>query len=61
MWLLDWAYSGAYPPAFEAGALHAQIRFSEFNKMLLKCFDWDKEEVRQLNGIGYALTNAAFA
>lgn len=61
VWLLDWAYSGAYPPAFEAGALHAQIRFSEFNKMLLKCFDWDKEEVRQLNGIGYALTNAAFA
>ncbi|KAI1971976.1 hypothetical protein LOZ53_003466 [Ophidiomyces ophidiicola] len=56
IWLVDWADSGAFPPAFERGALAAQVRFPEFNRMMLdRVLPQYFLEERQLHSIGYAL------
>jgi thiamine kinase-like enzyme len=61
VWLIDWAYSGAYPPAFESAALLTQPFFIDFNEMVLSLIPrYPKEEV-QLDSIGYGLTTAALA
>lgn len=35
VWLIDWAYSGAYPPVFESAALSTQPFFTDFNEIIL--------------------------
>ncbi|EEP78419.1 predicted protein [Uncinocarpus reesii 1704] len=60
VWLIDWADSGAYPPAFERAALADQPRFPEFNGMMLERLP--KQELEeQLQSIAYGLTVASFA
>lgn len=61
VWLIDWADAGAYPPAFEPAALGLQLRFSEFNRMVLDVIPGYAAEVKQLHSIEYGLTVASFA
>lgn len=35
VWLIDWAYSGAYPPAFESAALSILLFFTGFTEAVL--------------------------
>ncbi|EAU36807.1 predicted protein [Aspergillus terreus NIH2624] len=61
VWLIDWAYSGAYPPVFESATLSIQPSFIDFNEAVLSRIPRYPEEERQLNSIAYGLTTAAFA
>ncbi|KAJ5118165.1 Aminoglycoside phosphotransferase [Penicillium bovifimosum] len=61
VWLVDWAYSGAYPPVFESAALAIQPFFTDFNKAVLSLIPRYPEEERQLDSIAYGLTTAALA
>ncbi|KAJ5248451.1 hypothetical protein N7489_002218 [Penicillium chrysogenum] len=61
VWLVDWAFAGAYPPAFESAALLAQQFFTGFNEAVLSLIPRFPEEERQLDSIGYGLTTAALA
>lgn len=61
MWLIDWAFSGAYPPAFESAALSIQSHFADFNEAVLSLIPRYPEEEMQLDSIGYGLTTAALA
>ena len=61
VWLVDWAYSGAYPPAFESAALSTQHFFKDFNDMVLILIPRYPTEEMQLDSIGYGLTTAALA
>ena len=38
VWLVDWAYSGAYPPVFESAALSIQPSFTDFIKWCYPLF-----------------------
>jgi hypothetical protein len=61
LWLLDWAFSGSYPPYFEAANLMwggpedfaAGLAESIGSKIYL-------EEIRQLLDIGFALTTGGY-
>lgn len=59
--LIDWADTGAYPPAFERAAIALQYRFPEFNKMMLHVIPEYDIEVQQLRSIGYGLSIASLA
>ncbi|CAG8058019.1 unnamed protein product [Penicillium nalgiovense] len=61
VWLIDWAYSGAYPPAFESAALAIQPFFTDFTEAVLSLIPRYPEEERQLDSIAYGLTTAALA
>jgi thiamine kinase-like enzyme len=61
VWLIDWAYSGAYPPVFESAALLTQPSFTDFNEMVLSLIPRYPEEEVQLDAIAYGLTTAALA
>lgn len=61
VWLIDWAYSGAYPPVFESSALAAQPFFTDFNEAVLSLIPRYPEEEMQLDSIAYGLTTAALA
>ncbi|KAK4861265.1 hypothetical protein LT330_004181 [Penicillium expansum] len=61
VWLIDWAYSGAYPPVFESAALSIQSSFTDFNEMVLSLIPRYPEKAVQLDSIGYGLTTAALA
>jgi thiamine kinase-like enzyme len=61
VWLIDWAYSGAYPPVFESAALSRQPHFTDFNEAVLSYIPHYPEEEMQLESIGYGLTTAALA
>ncbi|KAJ5195821.1 Aminoglycoside phosphotransferase [Penicillium cf. viridicatum] len=61
VWLIDWAYSGAYPPVFESAALSTQSWFTDFNEAVLSLIPRFPEEEMQLDSIGYGLTTAALA
>ncbi|GES61300.1 aminoglycoside phosphotransferase [Aspergillus terreus] len=61
VWLIDWAYSGAYPPAFESATLSMQHFFTDFNEAVLCRIQRYPEEERQLSSITYGLTTAALA
>ncbi|KZN87470.1 hypothetical protein EN45_060310 [Penicillium chrysogenum] len=61
VWLVDWAFAGAYPPAFESAALLAQQFFTGFNEAVLSLIPRFPEEERQLDSIAYGLTTAALA
>ncbi|KAJ5615021.1 Aminoglycoside phosphotransferase [Penicillium hordei] len=61
VWLIDWAYSGAYPPAFESAALSIQPFFTDFTKAVLSLIPRYPEEEMQLDSIAYGLTTAALA
>lgn len=63
LWLLDWAFSGAYPPFFEIARLIWSCPGPEdFIDGLLERIGRGKyqEEIDQLLGIGFALTTGAF-
>lgn len=60
-WLIDWAYSGAYPPVFESAALSIQPFFTDFNEAVLSLIPRYPEEESQLDSIAYGLTTAALA
>lgn len=60
-WLIDWAYSGAYPPVFESAALSIQPFFTDFNEAVLSLITRHPEEEMQLDSIAYGLTTAALA
>jgi hypothetical protein len=59
--LVDWAFAGAYPPAFESAALLAQQSFTGFNEAVLSLIPRYTEQERQLDSIAYGLTTAALA
>lgn len=61
VWLIDWAYSGAYPPYFERAALARNVD-PAFAQGLLDLMDDGqfKEEIQKLNNLGFALTTGAF-
>ncbi|KFZ01594.1 hypothetical protein V500_00690 [Pseudogymnoascus sp. VKM F-4518 (FW-2643)] len=61
VWLIDWAYSGAYPPYFEKAALSRNVD-PAFAQGLLRLMDDGqfKEEIQQLEDIGFALSTGAF-
>lgn len=61
VWLIDWAYSGAYPPVFESAALSIQPFFTDFNEAVLSLIPRYAEEQMQLDSIAYGLTTAALA
>jgi aminoglycoside phosphotransferase (APT) family kinase protein len=61
VWLIDWAYSGAYPPVFESAALSTQPYFTDFNDLVLSLIPRYPEEEMKLDSIGYGLTTAALA
>ncbi|CAI7583456.1 unnamed protein product [Penicillium glandicola] len=61
VWLIDWGYSGAYPPAFESAALATQSSFPDFNTMVLSRIPRYPEQEVQLDSIAYGLTTAALA
>ncbi|KAJ5586881.1 Aminoglycoside phosphotransferase [Penicillium hispanicum] len=61
VWLIDWAHSGAYPPAFESAALSAQQFFTDFNEVVLSLIPRYPEEELQLESITYGLITAALA
>jgi aminoglycoside phosphotransferase (APT) family kinase protein len=61
VWLVDWAFSGAYPPVFESAALSIQPSFTDFNKAVLSLISRYPEEEIQLDSIAYGLTTASFA
>jgi thiamine kinase-like enzyme len=61
VWLIDWAYSGAYPPVFESAALSIQPFFTDFNEAVLSLIPRYPEEEMQLDSITYGLTTAALA
>ncbi|KAI9370823.1 phosphotransferase family protein [Aspergillus egyptiacus] len=61
VWLIDWAYSGAYPPVFESKALAIQPFFTDFSEAVLALIPRCPEEERQLDSIAYGLTTAALA
>lgn len=60
VWLIDWAYSGAYPPYFEEAALSRNVD-PDFAQGLLRLMDDGqfKEEIQQLEDIGFALSTGA--
>ncbi|KAJ5150472.1 Aminoglycoside phosphotransferase [Penicillium coprophilum] len=57
VWLIDWAYAGAYPPAFESAALLAQQFFIDFNKAVLSVIPRFPEQELQLDSIAYGPTS----
>ena len=60
VWLIDWAYSGAYPPYFEKAALSRNVD-PVFVKGLLELMGHEfAEEIQQLDSIGFALSTGAF-
>ena len=61
VWLIDWAYAGAYPPYFEKAALSRNVD-PAFAQGLLRLMNDGRytEEIRQLEAIGFALTIGAF-
>ncbi|KAJ6020184.1 Aminoglycoside phosphotransferase [Penicillium canescens] len=61
VWLIDWAYSGAYPPVFESAALSIQPFFTDFNEAVLSLIPRYPKEEMQLDSIAYELTTAALA
>ncbi|KAJ5962631.1 Aminoglycoside phosphotransferase [Penicillium viridicatum] len=61
VWLVDRAYSGAYPPVFESAALSIQPSLTDFNKMALSLTPRYPQEEVQLDSIEYGLTTAALA
>jgi aminoglycoside phosphotransferase (APT) family kinase protein len=61
IWLIDWAYSGAYPPCFEAAALTDQAQFPDFSQQLLQKIHKNPREIEQLRSIKWGLTIAALA
>jgi thiamine kinase-like enzyme len=61
VWLIDWAFTGAYPPVFEAATLTAQLQFPDFNKQDIQQIDYGSEQVEQLKSIGWGLRVAALA
>ncbi|KAJ5967169.1 Aminoglycoside phosphotransferase [Penicillium viridicatum] len=61
VWLIDWAYSGAYPPVFESAAFSIQPFFTDFNEAVLSLIPRYPEEEMQLDSIAYGLTTAALA
>ncbi|CDM29905.1 Protein kinase-like domain [Penicillium roqueforti FM164] len=61
VWLIDWAYSGAYPPVFESAAISIQPFFTDFNEAVLSLILRHPEEEMQLDSIAYGLTTAALA
>ncbi|KAL4808575.1 kinase-like domain-containing protein [Aspergillus unguis] len=61
VWLIDWAYSGAYPPVFESAALSIQPHFTDFNEAVLSLIPRYPEDQRQLDSVAYGLTTAAWA
>ena len=58
VWLVDWGYSGAYPPDFGRAILSAQLCFPDFNKKALAVIPRFPEEEAQLDFIAYGLTTA---
>ena len=61
VWLIDWAFAGAYPPCFEAATLTEQTQFPDFGQQLLKRIHTNTEEIAQLRSIGWGLRVAALA
>ena len=61
VWLIDWAFAGAYPPCFEAATLTEQIQFPDFSQQLLERIHTNPQEITQLRSIGWGLWIAAFA
>lgn len=61
VWLIGWAYSGAYPPVFESAALSRQYSFTDFNQAVLSLIPRYPEEEIQLQSIIYGLTTASWA
>jgi len=61
VWLIDWAFAGAYPPCFEAATLAEQAQFPDFSQQLLKQIHTDPRQIAQLRSIGWGLRVAAFA
>ena len=61
LWLLDWAFSGAYPPYFETANLIWRAP-SDFADGLLELIGSKThlEEIDQLMAIGFALTTGAY-
>ena len=61
IWLLDWAFAGAYPPFFEEAAL-SWGTCGGFIQGLLQFIEvkLDQEKVEQLMAIGFGLTTGAF-
>jgi thiamine kinase-like enzyme len=44
VWLIDWGFAGAYPPAFEAVTLTKQLQFRDFNQQLLQQIDYNTKQ-----------------
>ncbi|KAI9785386.1 MAG: hypothetical protein M1839_000405 [Geoglossum umbratile] len=61
IWLIDWAFSGAYPPRFEAATLTDQAQFPDFSQQVLERIHMNPRGIEQLRSIGWGLTLAALA
>lgn len=63
VWLIDWAFAGAYPEGFERVALFIQCRFHfpEFMEKVGKLVKGYPELGMQRVSIAYGLTTAALA
>ncbi len=61
IWLIDWAFAGAYPPIFEAATLTDQGQFPDFSAQVLQQINSDSQQIEQLTSIGWGLRVAAFA
>lgn len=61
VWLIDWAYSGAYPPGFERASLLKQCKrhFAEFGNEVGKRIAPYPDVELQLYSITYGLTTGA--
>ena len=44
VWLIDWGYSGAYPPVFESAAMSIQPFFTDYNEAVLSLIPRYPEE-----------------
>ena len=60
LWLIDWAFAGAYPPVFEAATIMRQHPFTDFNQQVLQSINYDPEKIQQLESITYGLSTGAF-
>ena len=61
VWLIDWAFAGAYPLGFEHAALTQQWRAPDFSKEVCEKITNYPVEILQLKSIMYGLTTAALA
>lgn len=59
LWLIDWAFAGAFPVGFEQAVVHCQMQFPEFKAGLLSKVSESTSEKNQLKSILCSLPTAA--